>query len=110
MYLAQRDELHFARAESSEKAQAVFVHIRLRIPIGEAEVKKLLRARLTRMWRARGQNACSSRTRAESVDEPTEFFERRSFKDLESRGATQGPPRLNTRTMAARRRFLSGRA
>ena len=90
MNLAERDGAHFVRADGVEEFLAIFEHPRAGIPVGEAEIQHAI-GFACGVAAPRRELARAAGARAESVDEPVELGERRSFEDLQSARAAQCP-------------------
>jgi hypothetical protein len=81
MDLLQGDEFEVCGAEGGPKSAAVFEHVFLGVPFGEAEIEDFLAV----------LGADTAGLGAEAVDEPWEFCERRHLEDMDSSPLAFGP-------------------
>ncbi len=83
MKLPQRDERHLFRGERTKQALAIFDDAATGIPIGEAEIQDTPSIQI----------AYAAGPRAEAVDEPRYFFERRGLKNPHAAFGSLSPKR-----------------
>lgn len=89
--LLQGDERHVCLTEGIHEAVAILVDAVAAVPIGIAEVQNFFSARAARLLRFENTDAAGAR--AEAVNEPVEFSERKKFENLQARGGAKAPGR-----------------